>query len=176
MVAVSIWPTLFNSRRLASGLWAKDGLILVQQVMKPPSSSPVCRSNLSCLRTNQLKASPYLPAPAVYLAANWNPCRQKVAQLAHQRVTWGSRMIPQTSCLSRVFTSVNIHAQWLARTPSDCVHSYGWKKVCNEVMLFCWCSCLTCCFKKFSKVTNMTWKMLNVVCVLYRPYPIPFPF
>lgn len=60
VLTVSIWSTLFNRRRLS--LWAKDRLINMRQVMELLSSSPDCRSNLSCLRTNQRKASPYLQA------------------------------------------------------------------------------------------------------------------
>lgn len=71
---------------------------------------------LVCARI-KLKAPPYLPAPAVYLAANWNPCRQKL----HNWLIKESLEAPGWSHRHRAFqgffASVNIHAQWLARTP-----------------------------------------------------------
>lgn len=167
MVTVSIWSTLFNRRRLAcepktgwsscSKWWSfthplpSAGLIF--PVCARISSKPCLIYKLHCLPCSKLK-----------------PVSAKVAQLAHQRVTWGSRMIPQTSCLSRVFTSINIHAQWFARIPSDCIHSYRSK---TYGMQFCWCCCLTCCLKKFSKA-NVACKMLKIVC--FSTLPSPFSF
>lgn len=126
VAAVSIWPTLFNSRRLASE--PKTGWSSCSTWWSLPH--PLPSAGLIFPVCARISSKPRLIYRLLLFTLQQIETRvgKKVAQLAHQRVTWGSRMIPQTSCLSRVFTSVNIHAQWLARTPSDCVHSYSWKK------------------------------------------------